>query len=68
MYIEEMAEKHGLNCHYAGILPATVCGIVSDEIYCAFKFYYRGSGQQAVRDMMAGLQMSLDSMIVAGVD
>ena len=67
-YIEELAAKHGLDCYREGVLPVVVCGICSDEILCAFKFYYRGSGQQAVRDIMVGLQASLDSMILAGVD
>jgi hypothetical protein len=68
MHIEELAAKHGLDCYHEGVLPVRVCGICTDEILCAFKFYYRGSGQTAIRDMMAGLQASLDSMIVAGVD
>jgi hypothetical protein len=67
-YIDDMAVKHGLDCYHEGIIPVTICGITSDEIQIAFKVFYRGSGQQAMRDLMAGLQTSLDSMIVAGVD
>jgi hypothetical protein len=67
-YVEELAQKHGLDCYHEGVLPVRICGVYTDEILCAYKFYYRGSGQQAMRDMMASLQLSLDSMIAAGVD
>ncbi len=67
-YIEEMARLYDLDCYHEGILPVRVLGLHSGEIYCAYRMYYRGSGQQAIRDMMANLQESLDAMIEAGIE
>jgi hypothetical protein len=67
-YIEEMAQRHGLDHTYEGTIPVRICGIYTDEILGVYKYFHRGRSQQAIRDLMVSLQETLDSMIAAGVD